>query len=97
MINISGEAGTGKTKQLAELAAKEQAVIVCENPDRMYIKLHGYDLVGLTCITYYDYIDRIMDRAENDVSTNAKYVIDDVAKFISYLSPNTVGFTSLTD
>jgi len=97
MINISGSAGTGKTKELVKVAVNNGATIVCESPSRLYDKIHGYGIAGLTCISYYDYLDIIMDKAENDIKNDKKFVIDDIGKFIEYLAPNTIAFTSLIE
>ena len=74
MEKVIGGQGTGKTKALIEIAHKENAVIVCETPDRMIGKIHGYAYIGIECISYEDYIKL---RTEDKVSTGKKYVVDD--------------------
>ena len=44
---ISGERGTGKTKQLLELAAETDAVILTTNARALYAKAHGYGITNL--------------------------------------------------
>ena len=44
---ISGERGTGKTKQLLELAAETGAVILTTNARALYAKAHGYGITNL--------------------------------------------------
>lgn len=75
---IKGPRGTGKTKQLIEFAEKTGAVIVCENVNRMIEKCHGYGKIGLTVISYADYLNLV------DLSENTKYCIDDMESFCAY-------------
>lgn len=44
---ISGERGTGKTKQLLELAADTGAVILTRNARALYAKAHAYGITNL--------------------------------------------------
>ena len=90
MEKIIGGQGTGKTKTLIELANKENAVIVCETPERMIAKIHGYDYVGIECISYAEYIGL---KAEGKTLPGKKYVVDDVEALLRFISAGTIAFS----
>lgn len=81
--------GSGKTKELIEFAAETGATIVCENPDRMIAKIHGYEKTGIRVISYGDF----MVQSETDNTT--KYCIDELENFCEYL--NISAFTFVKD
>ena len=41
-LKIIGEPGSGKTKQLMEICAKEKATFVCRKPEAMEVKAHFF-------------------------------------------------------
>lgn len=90
MEKVIGGQGTGKTKELIEIANRENAVIVCETPDRMIEKTHGYGYVGIQCISYQDYISAGLDK-EN--ASAKKYVVDDIESFLYFISKGTIAFS----
>ncbi|MDO4939324.1 MAG: hypothetical protein Q4E54_05110 [Lachnospiraceae bacterium] len=90
MEKIIGGQGTGKTKTLIEMAHRENAVIVCETPERMIGKIHGYDYFGIQCISYAEYIGL---KAEGQTQTGKKYAVDDVEALLRYISDGTIAFS----
>ncbi len=91
MKGIIGTRGIGKTKKLAFLAAETNATIVAADPDKMYEKIHAYNLTGLRCISYAEYIE------EAKTSPDVKYVVDDVEKLLESISKNTISYTISLD
>jgi len=91
MKKVIGGQGTGKTRELIELARQENAVIVCETPERMIDKIHGYGYVGITCISYADYLALGIDR--ENAPAGKKYVVDDVEAMLYYISKGTIAFS----
>ena len=89
MDKIIGGQGTGKTRELIEIAHQKNAVIVCETPARMVEKIHGYGYVGVQCISYEDYIAVRTDNAQ----TSKKYVVDDIEAFLYFISKGTIAFS----
>ena len=61
---ISGERGTGKTKQLLELAAETGAIILTSNSRALYAKAHGYGITNLRIYepSEYNYDDLFMEK-----------------------------------
>lgn len=91
MEKVIGGQGTGKTKELIEIAHSQNAVIVCETPDRMVEKIHGYGFVGIECISYADYIAIGADK--ENAQPNKKYVVDDIESFLYFISKGTIAFS----
>lgn len=55
---ISGR-GTGKTKQLMEIASQNNGIFVCQNALHMREKANAYGFHKLNIISYRDFIDQI--------------------------------------
>ena len=89
MEKIIGGQGTGKTKQLIEIAHNKNAIIVCETPDRMIAKIHGYGYVGIQCISYAEYLAAGTDAAASE----NQYVVDDIEAFLYFISKGTIAFS----
>ena len=87
MDKVIGGQGTGKTKELIEIAREKNAVIVCETPDRMVAKIHGYGYVGIQCISYEEYI------AEGKEKSGKQYVVDDIEALLYFISKGTIAFS----
>lgn len=51
---IIGEAGSGKTKEMLQMAKELNAVVVCKCPEAMRVKAHNY---GLFRMEFYGYDD----------------------------------------
>ena len=91
MQKIIGGQGTGKTKQLIEIAHQKNAIIVCETPERMVAKVHGYGYVGIQCISYAEYLAA---GADPEAQTSGKqYVVDDIEAFLYFISKGTIAFS----
>lgn len=58
MKRIIREAGSGKTRELLEYAINHDAIVVCKSPDDIRDKAFEYGYVGLTFITYDEFINR---------------------------------------
>ena len=91
MEKIIGGQGTGKTRELIEIAGRENAIIVCETPARMSEKTHGYGYVGIRCISYEDYLAIGTDSEKQHA--NKKYVVDDIEAFLAFISKGTIAFS----
>lgn len=91
MEKVIGGQGTGKTKELIEIAHRKNAIIVCETPARMIEKVHGYGYVGVTCISYEEYI--MAERGEKPMP-GRQYVIDDVEALLYHISKGTIAFSA---
>jgi len=83
---ISGE-GTGKTKQIIQLAVEQNAVVVCEDVNRMLEKEHAYGITGVDFISYHDFL--------NDPPVGRKIFVDDLDKFAYHLGIS--GYTLSTN
>lgn len=91
MKKIIGGQGTGKTRELIEIANRENAVIVCETPARMIEKTHGYGHVGIQCISYEEYL--AIGAEKDKQQTGRKYVVDDIEAFLAFISKGTIAFS----
>ena len=56
MYRIIEGRGTGKTRRLMEEAKKCQGTIVCYNPKAMEEKAKAYGIVGITFISYTEFL-----------------------------------------
>lgn len=74
MRKIVGPRGSGKTKELMKLAKEENAVFVCYNPYHMKEKAERYGIIGLTFISYSDFLREPIGE---------KFVIDELEMLIS--------------
>ena len=69
---IIGDNSSGKTRRMLEEAKKNNAVVVCNNPDAMRVKANNYGIFGLDIVGYED---NIKDR---------KVAIDEIGEFLKY-------------
>ena len=88
MKQIIDERGTGKSSRLLLLAKQNEGVVVCSNPSRMEEKALLYGLTGLKIISYSAYLRG---------SIKEPIYIDDIAKFLKYINPNTMGYSDSWD
>lgn len=72
---IIGNAGTGKTKELLQIAKENNAVVVCWNPDAMRVKAQNYGFYGME---FYGY-DEIRDLRED-----REIVVDELGDFFRF-------------
>lgn len=72
---IIGNASTGKTRKLIELAYDRNAVVVCFNPDAMRVKAHNYGFHGLE---FYGYDEILYLREGRNI------VVDELEEFFKY-------------
>lgn len=56
MYRIIDDRGTGKTSQLMLLAKENNAKFVCASPRAMETKAHGYGIVGIEFMSYFDFV-----------------------------------------
>lgn len=91
MERIIGGQGTGKTRELIKIAHQQNAVVVCETPDRMVEKIHAYGYVGIECISYAEYLALGVDRENAPLAK--QYVVDDIEAFLYYISRGTIAFS----
>lgn len=86
---IFGNAGTGKTRELLEVAKQHNAVVVCKNPDAMRVKAQNYGLYRMDFRGY----DEL-----NDIESGTAIVIDELSDFFSNIyGVNMVGFDMTED
>lgn len=90
MVRIIEGRGTGKTKRLMELAKENDAIFVCSNPTSMEVKAHGYGIVGITFISYGQYLCNFLRGQEPK-----KIVIDELDAFLACYSGTSpiIGYT----
>ena len=62
MYRIIDGRGTGKTSRLLLLAKENNGIVVCAYPEWMREKAYNYGLVGITFISYADFIKNIAER-----------------------------------
>lgn len=55
MFIIAGGRGTGKTCRLLDMAYKNNAIVLCKNPEEVMKKAHGYGIAGLTLCSFEEY------------------------------------------
>lgn len=79
MKEIIGGNSTGKTKRLLEFAKRENAIVVCKNPEAMRQKAHAYGMTGMHFAGYEAFLPS--GSGVNDESI----VIDELADFVSFL------------
>lgn len=80
MIKIIDNKSTGKTSRLMLLAKESNGIIVCSNPERFSRKALNYDLVGISFISYEDYITNLSQYTERNI------FIDEVSDFLEHIS-----------
>jgi hypothetical protein len=87
MKRIIGPRGTGKTKELMQMAQENNALFVCANPQAMRVKAHNYGFVGIDFVDYIEFM--------NGNCVEAPYVIDDLEGFIKAIlyTDNLIGYT----
>jgi hypothetical protein len=81
MYQIIDNRSSGKTGRLLRLAKENNGVIVCLDPITMRRKSHGYGIVGLTFMSYYDFLN-----GEERLSADTPIYIDDLEAFAQYVS-----------
>lgn len=84
MIKIIDRPSSGKTKKLIEYCAKENAALVCGNPDAMMVKAHSYGM-DIKAISYLDFLQT------SEYNLNNAY-LDDIDEFLKYIGCNVKGF-----
>ena len=91
MQKFIGERGSGKTEKMIQaileaVSDEKLYVIVCNNPDKMLMRIQEKNVVpsNFEVISYESYL--IADK-----SANKEYYIDDVEELLSYL-PNVRAF-----
>lgn len=57
MYRIIDKGSSGKTGRLMLLAAENNGIIVCKNPDAMRVKAQSYGFNNIKFISYGTYID----------------------------------------
>lgn len=86
---IFGNAGTGKTRELLEIAKQYNAIVVCKNPDAMRVKAQNYGLYRMDFRGY----DEL-----KDIEDGAPVVIDELSDFFSNIyGVDMVGFDMTED
>lgn len=86
---ILGNAGTGKTRELLEVAKEHNAIVVCKNPDAMRVKAQNYGLYRMDFRRY----DEL-----KDIESGVPVVIDELSDFFSNVyGVDMVGFDMTED
>lgn len=75
MYRIVNNKSSGKTRQLMEIAKRNNAVFVCGNPHAMETKARAYGIIGIEFMDYSTFL------RSNGVE-NYKYVIDELETFV---------------
>ena len=84
MKKIVREPGSGKTKEIMEYCANENATLVCKNPDAMRVKVHSYGF-KINISSYLDFLQTA------DYNQNNAY-LDDIEDFLKIIGCNVKGF-----
>lgn len=87
MYNIIDGRSTGKTGRLMLLAKEHNGIIVCSRPDDMLRKSLGYGIVGITFISYDDYLKDTKSYEDTPI------FIDEVEIFLHHINKNIKGYT----
>ena len=83
---IAGGRGTGKTCRLLDLAYKNNAIVVCKEPDFLMKKAHGYGITGLRFMSFEDY--STFDNGRND-----SIYIYNIKDYLNWLDNNIDGYS----
>jgi hypothetical protein len=75
MYRIIDGRGTGKTSRLMLLAKENNGIIVCSNPIKMAEKAEVYGIIGLTFVSYKQFMETPIDPFVN-------YYIDELEGFV---------------
>ena len=84
MFIISGGRGTGKTKALLERVKDEDAVLVCEDPNKMRERAYKYGITDLEIICYEEFRGTSSDRPA---------YIHDINKYLKYIDSKVQGYS----
>jgi hypothetical protein len=87
MDRILGSRGTGKTKQLMYLAARNNGIFVSANPKAMRVKARDYG-IEMSEDQFASYHDLIEPMALG----HRKLYIDEVDGLLQYINPNISGY-----
>lgn len=91
MFIISGGKGTGKTLTLMDRAKAENGVFVCNDPEVMRKRAHGYGITGLTIVSYKDLYDGLVDVVDKSI------FVHDLNGFIKHSFPKVKGCSICTE
>ena len=80
MIRIINSRGTGKTRELMFTAKDNDAVFVCSNPHAIRNKAENYGIIGLTFMSYSEFINESRGRRD-------KFVVDELEGLIRAMNP----------
>ena len=83
---IAGGRGTGKTCRLLDMAYKNNAIVLCKNPEEVMKKAHGYGITGLTLCSFEDY--PFFENKEN----RPMFILD-LTQFLNYFDEQVVGYS----
>lgn len=84
MKRIIGDQSSGKTRQLMEYAKANNAIFVCENRYAMESKALAYGIVGLQCMSYYDFLEDYSQQHRGEYYQMPAFVIDELERFVTY-------------
>ena len=87
MFIISGGKGIGKTRTLIERAKSEDAILVCENTEKMRERAYKYGIASLNIMSYGELYDCDVDSYDKPI------YIHDVNKFIKYKFGEVAGYS----
>lgn len=87
IFRIIDNKGSGKTSRLMLLAKEHDGIIVCRNPYAMAEKAKAYGIVGISFISYYEFI------TEREVYEKVPYYIDELEDFVKFFRSELKGYT----
>lgn len=87
MYKIIDGKGTGKTSRLMLLAKEHDGIIVCKNPYAMEEKAKAYGIVGISFVSYYEFI------TQRAVYEKVSYYIDELEDFVKFFNSELKGYT----
>lgn len=88
MFRIIDNRCTGKTYKLLMYAKENDAIFVCSNPYAMKQKSESYGIIGLTFVSYAEFLNN--SRGHRD-----KFVVDEIEGLIRTINPfnELIGYT----
>lgn len=80
MFRVIDGRATGKTYKLMQYAKENDAIFVCSNPPAMKQKAENYGIIGLTFVSYAEFLNK--SRGCRD-----KFVVDEVEGLVRAINP----------
>lgn len=89
MYRIIKPRGSGKTKEIIQLAEEHDAIVICHNPHiyKEMAAIHGWN-DDLMFISYQEYLNK-----QYDYNNKTPIVIDEIDGLLKSLKGNIIGYS----